>query len=284
MTQTCSSLAKQKKTLRAWTIHLIPVPTQIIPVMNSMSEGKRYLEVDFEHQGDAFTPHEVGLQDEDGKVERYKARMVACGNEQSFGKDCTLTFAAVMDMTTGKVILALLQIWGVPARHGDVSNAYVKASTKPDLNIYLYVPQGMKAGRLLSQLLHSELLRLGFMQCVADSCLYFKDTGDDKTVVGVYVDDLLATATSQERVDEFFVLLTALLIKDLGDLNKFSGMRITHSADFGYKLDQEATIAEMLMKFGLQDAHSVMTPIGLDHDNNTREVDALLPKESAVGA
>ena len=49
-----------------------------------------------------------------------------------------------MDMTTGKVILALSEIWGVPARHADVPNEYVKASTKPDLYIYLYVPQGMK--------------------------------------------------------------------------------------------------------------------------------------------
>ena len=48
--------------------------------------------------------------DADGNVERYKARMVACGNEQSFGKNYTLTFAAAMDMTTGKVIFALSEI------------------------------------------------------------------------------------------------------------------------------------------------------------------------------
>ena len=50
-----------------------------------------------------------------GNVERYKARMVACGNEQSLGENYTLTFAAVMDMMTSKVILVLAQIWGVPA-------------------------------------------------------------------------------------------------------------------------------------------------------------------------
>lgn len=252
--------------------------------------------------------------DADGNIERYKARMVACGNEQSFGKVYTLTFAAVMDMTTGKVILALSQVWGVLARHGDVPNAHVKASTEPDLNIYLYVPQGMKVSdkeiqllgvehagqvvlqlkrsiyglkqpeRLWSQILHSELLRVGFVQCVADSCLYFKADVDDKTVVGVYVDDVLATGKSKERVDEVFILLTTLQIKDLGVARKFLGMRITHSAKFGYELDQEVTIAEMLLKFGLQDAHSAMTPIGFDHDNNTREADALLPKESTVGS
>ena len=67
-------------------------------------------------------------------------------------------------------------------------------------------------------------------------------------------------------------------------MNKVSGMRITHSDDYGYELVQEATIAEMLMNFGLQGAHLVKTSIGLYHDTNTREVDALLPNESVAAA
>nr|CCA16772.1 hypothetical protein SS1G_13224 [Albugo laibachii Nc14] len=219
--------------------------------------------------------------------------MVACGNEQSFGKNYTLTFAAVMDMTTGKVILALSEKWGAPARHADVPNAYVKNSTEPDLDIYLYVPQGMKvsekelqrcgsqhknqvvlrlqrtlnglkqAGRLWVQLLHSELLRVGFVQCVTDSCLYYKGDHDGKTVVGVYVDDLL--------------------IKDLGIVSKFRRMRFTRSSEYGYRIDQEQIIDELLSKFGLQDAHHVMTPIGLDHDIDMREPDPILPTDGPVG-
>lgn len=82
--------------------------------------------------------------DAEGNVELYKARMVACGNEKDFGKKYILTSTTVMDMTTRKDILELRAIWGVPAHHGDVPNAYVKASTEPDLDIYLYEPQGMK--------------------------------------------------------------------------------------------------------------------------------------------
>ena len=73
--------------------------------------------------------------------------MVACRNEQAHEKDYMLAFAAVMDMTTGKVFLALSAIWGVAARHGDVPNAYFKASTEPELNIFLYIPQGMKISK-----------------------------------------------------------------------------------------------------------------------------------------
>lgn len=44
----------------------------------------------------------------DGDVERRKARLVACGNEQVFGVDNVLKFAAVVGMSTVKVILALV--------------------------------------------------------------------------------------------------------------------------------------------------------------------------------
>ena len=61
-----------------------------------------------------------------GDLERLKPRLVAYGNEQFFGVGYLLTFAAVMDMSTVKVLLALAATWGVPAKHGDMPNAYVK--------------------------------------------------------------------------------------------------------------------------------------------------------------
>ena len=59
---------------------------------------------------------------------RYlKASLVACGNEILFGIDYGLTFAVVMEFSTAKYILVLMMRWGVPAKHGDIPNAYVKA-------------------------------------------------------------------------------------------------------------------------------------------------------------
>ena len=48
-----------------------------------------------------------------------------------------------MDLGTVKLILVLLRRWKVPARHGDVPNAYVKAEKEEHLNIYMKVPKGM---------------------------------------------------------------------------------------------------------------------------------------------
>lgn len=52
------------------------------------------------------------LRMRDGDIERFKARLVAYGNEQVFDMDYGLTFAAVMGMSTVKFILALALRWG----------------------------------------------------------------------------------------------------------------------------------------------------------------------------
>lgn len=46
-------------------------------------------------------------------------------------------------MSTVKVILALAATWKVPAKHGDIPNAYVKADKENHLEIYLPIPRGM---------------------------------------------------------------------------------------------------------------------------------------------
>eukprot|EP00644_Phytophthora_capsici_P006023 jgi/Phyca11/97569/e_gw1.2.394.1 len=80
----------------------------------------------------------------DGTIERYKARLVARGDEQEYRVDYTFTFSAVLEMVSGKVILVLSRIWKVPARHGDVPSAYVKAKKEAELVIMLLIPEGME--------------------------------------------------------------------------------------------------------------------------------------------
>uniref|UniRef100_M4BHQ0 RxLR effector candidate protein n=1 Tax=Hyaloperonospora arabidopsidis (strain Emoy2) TaxID=559515 RepID=M4BHQ0_HYAAE len=49
-----------------------------------------------------------------------------------------------MEMVTMKVILALAVTWGVPAKHGDTPNAYVKANKEENLDIFPSVPVGWR--------------------------------------------------------------------------------------------------------------------------------------------
>ena len=77
----------------------------------------------------------------DGELDRHKPRLVACGSEQGLGVDYNLIFAAVMDISSFKVVLALAESWGVLAKHGDIPITYVKADKEAHLDICLSVPR-----------------------------------------------------------------------------------------------------------------------------------------------
>ncbi|CAI5705566.1 unnamed protein product [Peronospora effusa] len=182
-------------------------------------------------------------------------------------------------------------IWGVRARHGDVPVAYVKAMTEEEYDILLYVPDGMRvpssllqklgvssvkdlalrlkrslyglkqAGRLWHQLLRKTLLKLNFVQCITDTCIFYKVDSGGTTVIGTYVDDLLVTATSTGRVDAFFHDMQVLELKDMGEAAKFVGMQVEPDGP-GYALNQESTIAEKLTRCGIENENAVRSPIG----------------------
>uniref|UniRef100_A0AAV1TI68 Uncharacterized protein n=1 Tax=Peronospora matthiolae TaxID=2874970 RepID=A0AAV1TI68_9STRA len=210
--------------------------------------------------------------DAQGDLERLKARLVACGNEQVLGVDYTLTFAAVMELSTVKVILALAATWGcLPSTVTSPTPTLKHTRSRTCASIYRYRAACQSRRRRYErkafrtrascQLLHSKLSTAGFKRCKSDMCFYWKHDGDDLVVVGVYVDDLLATGKSAAAVERFFASLASLSINDLDRVSKFLGMRVTHNGQNGYTLDQEEAIRDLLRDNGLADANSTWTPI-----------------------
>ncbi|CAI5708159.1 unnamed protein product [Peronospora effusa] len=196
-----------------------------------------------------------------------------------------------MDMSTVKVTLALEATWGVPAKHEDIPNAYVKADKKEHLKIQLHVSQAMEATRTHSRNSAPQTRRRSCLSCVractassrpvdsgVSSCtldcwmlvlasvymLYWKVDDGQLVVVGVYVDDLLATGTDAAAVDRFFDQLGSLSIKDLGTVSKFLGMRVEIDGDGTYVLDQSEAIGELVREHGLENDNSTRAPIGAD--------------------
>jgi hypothetical protein len=95
--------------------------------------------------------------------------------------------------------------------------------------------------------------------------LYYRRKERDIAVVGVYVDDLLATATSSKLVEDLFASLKTIEVKDLGVVRKFLGMRIDFKAD-GYTLDQETLVREYIGAHSLANANPLTTPTVLHQD------------------
>ena len=224
-------------------------------------------------------------QNAEGEIERYKARLVACGNEQVYGKDYLETFAPVMDLMTVRIILILSQLWNVAAKQGDVPNAYVRADSEEKFDIYMYIPKALtdrdperdfegqvlqlqkslyglkQGGRLWNNLLDSVLIQNGYERCITELCLYVKAQGKDMTVIGIYVDDLLIVGTTDDTVKAAFKELNELKVKDLGDINKFLGVIAERNDQGEYSLSQAKVIEEVLEKYKIMYAKPVLTPI-----------------------
>jgi hypothetical protein len=65
-------------------------------------------------------------------------------------------------------------------------------------------------------------------------CLHYKTTNDTQILVGVYVEDLLATSDNVRLVDKFFEDMTTYDVKDLGVAANFQGIKIECETVFGY--------------------------------------------------
>ncbi|OWZ03325.1 Copia protein [Phytophthora megakarya] len=215
-------------------------------------------------------------RDADGGVERLKARLVICGNEQQFGVDYSVTFSAVIDMCSVKLVFALARKWRVPAKHGHVPNTYVKADKEAEMDIYAHLPHGMKIPEKARKKLG--VTRDNDLVLELRKELYgLKRRGATLLVVGVYVDDLLVTGTDPSAVGAFFSELSALVVKDLGPASTSLGMRVVYDEECGYDLDQEAAIVEMLRDHGMEFAHGVRTPIGAEWSELQGAEDEVLP-------
>ncbi|GMF41124.1 unnamed protein product [Phytophthora fragariaefolia] len=234
----------------------------------------------------------------DGSIERYKARLGARGDQQDYDVNYTYMFSAVLDLTSSRLILVFARKWGVPARHGNVPSAYVKADKETNIEILLRIPLGMEiseallrflgvkdkrelalrlkkglyglkpSGRLWNFMLHAILVSLGFTQCYTDSCMYVKVEDDGTTLVGVYVDDLLVTGTSTAKVDKLFADMQVVELKDLGVVSKFLGISFSYDDIAGWELDQAQVIQEMLEKFQLDKAAPSRVTIDGEHDGD----------------
>ncbi|CEG37330.1 Reverse transcriptase, RNA-dependent DNA polymerase [Plasmopara halstedii] len=112
-------------------------------------------------------------------------------------------------------------------------------------------------------------------------CLYFKGEKEVMTVVGIYVDDLLVTATRAAAVEQFFVSLS---IKNLGPASKFLGMRVTALDTHAYVLDQEETIGEMLREHGMGSGNPTRTPIDADCYEEVTPDSSLLQENPESGS
>ena len=218
----------------------------------------------------------------DGRVDRFKARVVAKGFSQIPGIDFHDTFSPTLAYSSLRLILALAVNHGWGLRQLDVVTAFLKAKLPADEVVYMSPPPGLDipAGHALrlqrclyglkqashhwNQELHTTLLRLGFVRSNADPCIYLKFDRDDGrlvALVGVYVDDMIIGGEDRSLKAAVAGLKSKYEITDEGQPRHLLGITINYDRQAAsLSLSQKTYFEKILRTYGMENCHAASTP------------------------
>ncbi|XP_052726845.1 uncharacterized protein LOC128194777 [Vigna angularis] len=192
----------------------------------------------------------------------YKARLVAKGFLQQAGIDYGEVFA--------------------PVNLFDVKYAFLNDNLEEE--VYVVHPQGFEdkrhpdkvyrlkkalyglkqAPKAWNQRIDGFMSSIGFEKCASEHGVYVqgcqRNGREEKLIVCLYVDDLLITRSSEEKIIDLKVqMLQEFEISDLGRLSYFLGIEFTKT-DGGILMHQSRYALDMLTKFDMLHCNSANTP------------------------
>jgi hypothetical protein len=225
-------------------------------------------------------------QNEQGFVEKFKARLVAQGNTQRPGLDYNDTFAPVARKDTVRALLAVAAAEDYELKQLDVQTAFLNGEL--DEEIYMRAPPGYdlphgcntilllkaiyglkQASRAFNKKLHRSFEKLELVQSDADACLYIRKTGG-VLLVAVIVDDMIVATNS---IKLFHDLRQGLEedygITDKGDLRWCLGILIQRERKSRIiTLSQERYIQDMLVEYKMDKSKAQSIPADVSRPLN----------------
>jgi hypothetical protein len=222
-------------------------------------------------------------QNAQGKIERYKARLVARGYTQTYGIDYDETFAPVAKMNTVRILISCATNFGWPLHQLDVKNAFLHGDLHEE--VYMEIPPGFssaettgKVCRLKKSLyglkqsprawfdkFRRAVCDMGYRQCNGDHTVFYRHFKGKITILAVYVDDIIITGDDEGEIARLKKCLSkAFEVKDLGRLKYFLGIEVARSAK-GIALSQRKYTLDLLSDVGMLGCRAASTPIDQNH-------------------
>ncbi|CAH2088665.1 unnamed protein product [Euphydryas editha] len=211
----------------------------------------------------------------EGKVQVYKARLVARGFQQT-GISYDEVYSPVTSLTTVRILISIAAYYGWNIYQFDICSAFLHSSINED--IYIYLPEGhiqsgkvgklrkaiyglKKAPRYWYETFCNFMISQDFKRSKTDMCLYIKTFKNTKTFVIQYVDDILMISSDESTVESLKEQMAKTFkIKDLGLASYYVGIRILQNKDF-ISLDQCEYLKSILQLFNMSDCKGVTIPL-----------------------
>ncbi|PKU87466.1 Retrovirus-related Pol polyprotein from transposon TNT 1-94 [Dendrobium catenatum] len=214
-----------------------------------------------------------------GQIDRYKARLIAQGFNQTLGVNYKETFSPVAKMPTIRALLtlALHRKWNIMQL--DVSNAFLHGDLTD--TVYMRQPAGFidktnphyvcrlhkslyglkQAPRQWFHKLTTLLQQFGFKFSRSDPSLLIFNRNNIHLYFLIYVDDILLTGNDTSIIQSLLHFLRShFALKQLGNVSLFLGIQILKTSS-GYMLHQRHYALKILQDAGLHDCSSAPTPI-----------------------
>jgi hypothetical protein len=184
----------------------------------------------------------------DGSFARCKSRLVVRGCQQQHGRDYDETFAPVAHMTTVRTLLAVASVREWSISQLDVKNAFLNGELHEE--IYMQPPPGYsvsegmvcrlrrslyglkQAPRAWFQRFASVVTAAGFVASNHDPVLFVHTSSRGRTLLLLYVDDMLITGDDPEYIAFVKARLSEqFLMSDLGPMHYFLGIEVSSSSE-----------------------------------------------------
>eukprot|EP00253_Pinus_taeda_P035126 PITA_35126 len=241
----------------------------------------------------------------EGKIERQKARLVVKGYKQQYGRDYDETFVPVERMETVRTVLSIAAQHKWKIYQMDVKSAFLNGVLKEE--VYIEQPLGYekkgqehKVCRLKKALyglkqaprawysrIDSYLLENEFDKCEGEPTVYIKEKDGKIFIVVLYVDDVIFSSNDDYLIKNFkSVMKEEFEMTDMGLLRYFLGIEVDKNEN-GIFISQARYVNEVLGKFNMQECKAAITPtvmgLKLSKEDSSKDFDPSLYK-SIVGS
>jgi hypothetical protein len=213
---------------------------------------------------------------------RRKARFVAKGFLQVYGRDFFETHSPVAKMKSIKMMLSLVAQRDMEIQQLDFDTAFLNASVEED--IYMEQPEGFHVGgpnmvcklnkaiyglkqasREWNRTIDKFMRKLGYTALRSDPCVYVKTSKTNQLIIlCLYVDDTMIAfdqADTDEWIEDKKKIAHTYAIKDLGECQWILNMKVVRDRENRtITLSQQAYIERMLSHYGMGESRTVDNP------------------------